>query len=258
MKKNLSVIPILLCCATAWGNNNNYSGAYFSVGVGAVDNTFNFDQNATVSIAGDDDITAINSSDSGNELSVSGTIGAGYRMDINSMINLGIEFDASFESASIDSTDRLPNEDNISFSNHIQTKLTNGFAILFKPGMTFNEQKTLLFLLVGPQWGKFSSSSSTLFTDTSDTEHPVVGVTSTSQSDEYKSGWTFGIGAEHYLNDDFHLGIEYQYTDYGSVYSSDTTGDVLKSGSVAGAISSSGSTDAHTNSVLIKLTKQFG
>lgn len=258
MKKQLSSLSFVLCCATALGNDGYYSGAYLSVGVGAIDNTFTFNQSATVAIDGNDNKILLSGSDSGNELSVSGNIDAGYRRDITPMINLGIEFDASFESASIDSTNRLPNEDKINFSNHIQTKLTNGFAILFKPGVTFNQQKTLLYLLVGPQWGKFSSSTSTLFTDTSETEHPVVGMTSTSQSDEYKSGWTFGLGAEHYLNDDFHIGIEYQYTDYGSVYSSDTTSDVFKSGGIVGSISSNGSTDAYTNTILIKLTKQFG
>lgn len=254
MKKTLFYAGALSCCLGSTFADNYYSGAYLFVGAGIIDNTFNFNQNA--SIENNSVTTTANNSSGGDEVSFNGAIGGGYRFDITPMINLGVELDANFENAQIDASNTVSNTSSLNVSNHIQTRLSENFSLLFKPGMTFNSQKTLMYLLVGPQWGEFSSNSSTVFVDAPGADQ-ANGMMSSSDSSTYQMGWTFGAGAEEYIDDNFHIGIEYQYTDYGTVYSPDTSGIITTAGTATGNMSGSSSTDAHTNSFLIKVIKQF-
>lgn len=254
MKKTFFYAGVLSCCLGNTFADNYYSGAYLFVGAGIIDNTFTFNQNAT--IENNSVTTTANNSSGGDEISFNGAIGGGYRFDITPTINLGVEFDANFENSQITASDFVRNDSNLTVSNQIQTKLSESFALLFKPGMTFNSQKTLMYLLAGPQWGDFSSNSSAVFIDASGTDKSA-GIMSSSSSSTYQMGWTFGAGVEEYIDDNFHVGIEYQYTDYGTVYSPNTTGTVTANGSGTGSMTGSASTDAHTNSFLIKVVKQF-
>ncbi len=233
-----------------------YSGAYLSVGAGLVDEVFNFSQSGSANSSNSN--TALNNQSGDDQFSATGSINAGYRIDVNPYFNLGLEADAIFQSAQGEASNTIVNSSSLTMNSHIQTKLSTSFALLFKPGMVFNNQRTLAYLLIGPQWGEFSSSSYTNLVEVLPASTFAVGSVAASESSSYKVGWAAGVGVEEVLNDNFHVGLEYEYVDYGTVYSTNTTNSVFENGSANGSINGSASTVAHSNTVMVKITKQFG
>lgn len=243
------------CCGIALAGGY-YSGPYLSVGAGMVDNVFDFNQSG--SITSSNSTTAITSSNNGDQLSATGSIGAGYRIRVNSRTSLGFEVNANFENGQGETSGTVVNSTSLNINNHLQSKLSTSFSLLFKPGMLMNNQKSLVYLLIGPQWGEFSSSSWTRFAEVIPSASSVaVGSISSSDASSYKFGWVAGIGVEEDLNDNFHIGIEYQYASYNNVYSSNATNSVFENGAANGSISGNASADAHTNTILLKITRPF-
>lgn len=97
---------------------------------------------------------------------------------------------------------------------HLQAKLNQEYGIIAKLGYVLCNQ-TQLYGFVGPQWGQFKVNSHTdQFIDSSPSVYTAF-VGNGGDSD-YKTGLLAGLGIETMIDDCISVGLEYDYSNYGS------------------------------------------
>lgn len=141
----------------------------------------------------------------------SGLLGAGYSYQFHNHVVLGAEVTAGLLNADLTHTQVVTVFGN-TLTGKLETKLTNDFAILFKPGYVI-EHHTQIYALIGPRWGNFKSTLDT----------NLLGSIKTDKVSGYELGITAGVGLDHFITDNLSLGLEYAYTNYGDIKSLMTT-----------------------------------
>lgn len=186
------------------------------------------------------------------------SIGLGYNFPIAEKFSIGIEATGNFTNAKTSSSSVFYAEDTvtndaIALQQNIDVKLSNDFALLIKPSFAIDSQ-TRFYGLIGPRWGKFKTSYNATFADKD------AGVISTASNNNSKSGYvtgfTVGAGIERYLGQNFGIGLEYTYTNYGKLPKPSDTSSVL--GATESFDTELGKVKAQTNSVFLKVFYHFG
>lgn len=152
-----------------------------------------------------------------SDISPTGGLNVGFARSFNACLNWGVEIRANFmglHNAFDESLVGLAGGNSF-LTRHTSVKLTQQYAAIAKIAYAFKcDAQAYVFL--GPQWGNFQLKSYM----NSGTELPVVGSISGSLKAEhknYKAGWYVGVGYEELLNKCTSIGLEYNYSDYGTL-----------------------------------------
>jgi opacity protein-like surface antigen len=243
--------------------DHTFTGVYLTGGVGASGVKFNAKQDIenvtsvpfSLSIAQENDYHA---------RSASGLVGLGYMYQFQNPFVLGFEATAGYMDAQ-QTDDTVLHEElffpgptvvHIDIATQINAKLTNDFALLLKPGFVLHK-RTLVYGFVGPRWGNFETSSSTLFHFQLNTETPLDS-SGADKVSGYELGVTAGAGIQQMLTDHFHLSLEYAYTSYGDINTPSTLADITLGTPIPGAkISADNTVTVATNTAMLALSYQW-
>lgn len=233
-----------------------FQGFYANLGAGGINSEFDLNQTTNVTIPN----TSVNlpSNTENYDNGGIGSIGVGYMFLATPSVVLGVEASADIESAKTTNNDSInENINGFSLSNTTTNKLKNSFAILFKPGFVFNQGNTLVYGLIGPRWGNFETSTSSLF------QLPIgvgeyVSASAGNSDSGYETGLALGAGIQQYITNGFSIGLEYQYTDYGHLSTPTSSGPIIANGENVGAVSNNiSSIKAQTNVLTLNLMYHF-
>jgi len=143
---------------------------------------------------------------------INGGARLGYNLIFKDFFLIGLAGDAFFGDNRLQASSRVVEiGSELLIATNTNIKLSKQFALLIKLGKLFGN-RTLLYGLVGPRWGKFSLSFDARF-------QQDLGVFLDTQLQTrnryYKEGVLLGIGSELLLTRCISLGFEYLYTYYG-------------------------------------------
>lgn len=213
--KKIILLSLLLTVQAAQATHY-YTGFYGSLGVGGTIAAFSVIQDPET-IPNDPTQGQFNlpSDLEMQDSNAMGMIAIGYSHQFDYPIVLGAEFTASITDAKASHLNELfiPPPMGGMIAGSVETQYMNDFALLFKPGYIFKE-RTQLYLVTGPRWGNFKTSVETNV----DLGHGVTQ-SGSDQHQGYEFGWTAGIGLEHMVTHHLSVGLEYAYTNYGSINS---------------------------------------
>lgn len=247
-----------MMAGTAYAANSPFQGFYAEVAAGGINSEFNLTQNSFIKTndGNPPNVTLPGNTENYDNGGI-GSIGVGYMLQVNPLIVLGAEATADVENAKITSYNSA-NESASGFglNNSTTNELKNSFAVLFKPGFLLNQGNTLVYGLIGPRWGNFETSSSTSV-QVNNTSN-ATGNTGTSHSG-YEIGLALGAGIQQYISNNFSIGLEYQYTDYGNISTPSSSGPVTLSDgtNVASVGNNITSNKAQTNVLTVNLMYHF-
>lgn len=158
---------------------------------------------------------------------IAGVLGLGYTYQLDSLWVIGGEFTAGFTSANTTFHNNGNTSGGFILNNKVESKLTNDFALVVKPGLVI-QQRTQFYALLGARWGNIETKSN------SNTEVNFGGSSyrgnGSASASGYILGFTVGLGVERMLNEHWSLGLEYAYTAYGDIPS--VTSDYTTSGTI--------------------------
>lgn len=123
----------------------------------------------------------------------------GYNKSISNNFILGIE--ADFENRNAKNMVNLMQPDGNPWLDTVETKIQSAYSVRLRVGRVFNDDKTMVFLTGGFAAADISKS------------YTITGL-QISQS-KWQSGYTTGLGIEHFINNSFSVKSEYRYSDYG-------------------------------------------
>lgn len=144
-------------------------------------------------------------------------------------------------------------EYNLPLNSSVQLK--NQYALLFKFGNVIGKN-TLLYGLVGPQWGDFTFVFDADYSQ--DLGNILEGEISTHDR-LYKSGILLGLGSEMMLTPCISLSLEYAHTFYGSLMIERESGQIFVDGvQFPGAeVSLTNEFNSRVHSIMLRLTYYF-
>lgn len=261
MKK---ICYILLCAlaqvAQAHNPYTSFTGVYLKAGVGATlgdytvspEYVFSDPNIFTFNFAGDYDLDAS---------SPAGLIGLSYLYQFSNHMLVGIEATAGYAKAQAGYDaffdEVLPDASTgeIQFSSHTNIEITNDFALLFKPGYV-SGHNTLFYGLVGPRWAHIKSTvkSGMLL------HFPPTTLTAQDAESEsgYQLGYTVGGGIQQRITEQFHISLEYAYTNYGNINVPELISTVLANGTpTTDVVTNAPDILAHTNSLMFEILYQW-
>lgn len=261
--KRLASLLLLAIAGTAQAShapNHSFTGFYAKGALGLTSSQFEvlthfYEPDLTGSFPGVLNLQAGNGA---------GLIGLGYLYQYDKNVVLGIEASAGYtqteakhENQFYDTVIQTPNPNvDILLINSIKSQLTNDFALIFKPGI-LSGKNTLLYALVGPRWGHFDSTVSTVFNISSNGMLDEEGEAS-SEVSTYQLGLTAGVGIQQMLGKQFHLSLEYAFTTYGDIHAPSVMPELYSGGMDTGNnISSSPEIEVNTNTVILAVSYQW-
>jgi|ERR1700677_314082 len=255
--------PTLAVAGVAYANTP-FQGFYADLGVGGINTNFNLSQ--VVSIAPyDNSFTANAPYDPNNsDYGVTGSLGLGYTFLLTPSVTLGAEINADVEDATTTNNDsvnfNIPGTDGggINASNTITNKLKNSFAFLIKPGFLMDQGNTMVYGIIGPRWGNFETSTSSLFQINNGDGNGNAGGSAANSHSGYDVGLVLGAGIQKYISNNLSVGVEYQYTNYGHISTPSSSGVIYSSGVGGGTLSNTiNSIKAQTNVLAVHLMYHF-
>lgn len=229
----------------------SFSGAYLGVGAGLINSYFNGSRYVNTirgpfTMPFNGDLAPYD-----NNAFLQGAVG--YSVNYHSRFNFGIEANVSLDNAKAQSSS-VVNE----FTNNIIINIDSGYelksdaSLLFKPGIRLVEN-TLCYFLIGPRWGHFRISQGVDYT---------LSTNKGSISNQYithnRIGISVGLGVLHHITQRLALGVEYAYTDFGSLPEKVTYGTIYNNGVASGSITSViGKTSAKANKIALNIVYRF-
>jgi opacity protein-like surface antigen len=193
-------------------------------------------------------------------------LGVGYAWQFGHGV-IGVEFTAGATGVEGNYADELDIKliglEVAALTNTLETKLTNDFALLLKPGFVIKD-KTMLYAFFGPRWGNFKTdllTEVTLGTLISGGPDPDVILSDSNDRSGYRFGVTAGVGFESFVSEHFTVGLEYAYTNYGNVPAPDTRLTTIgQNGMVQGLlvdIPNDPTIDVATNTIMMDFSYHF-
>lgn len=208
-----SALLILLMSTGIAQANTYFSNFYATGGLGGTMARFKINQDLEMNSPGNVFVSLpIHQKEEGT--AAAGLLGLGYSHQFKSKIALAGEITAGLTGAKIAHRNvQTVSETAFILSSHLDAKLKNDFALLFKPGYVIHH-KTQMYGLIGPRWGNFDSTLKSSYSATIGA--PASGGAEDSASG-YKLGFTLGLGLQRMLDEHFSASIEYAYTSYGEI-----------------------------------------
>lgn len=186
--------------------------------------------------------------------SPSGLAGLSYLYQFNHRFVLGAEATAGYTRAVAgyrpEFSEVIPGSGvDAKLSTHLESTLTNDFALLFKLGILCSKD-TMFYALVGPRWGNFKTTSESNMLLLIPPDTSAANATDTESG--YQLGITAGVGIQQILTEQFHLKLEYAYTDYGKIDSPIARTEIMVNGVPSGQFfDNTPEIDASTNTVML-------
>lgn len=193
MKKILITAILLIASINVYANEaSQYSGPYVGLHMGYANGDFK----------GADSFMGFNGGTYSYNLSKYLWGGmAGYNKVFDNNMLLGIE--ADYEQRNADSSGRIL-DPLLNDSGSVQTKIQNSSSLRVRLGKIFNQDKTLVYFTAG--YGAVDIKSN----------FALTGLPAFSKS-EWKSGYTAGLGFEHFMSDKISIKTDYRYSYYGKM-----------------------------------------
>lgn len=252
--KKIACLLLYLGSQMASAAPSSFTGTYLTGGIGATSTQFNVTPNVGVDeidfrLDGDFDMYAT---------SPYGLIGLSYLYQFKNHFVLGAEVTAGYARTDVETQPSfMETFPGVFFdlSSDVQGRLTNDFALLFKPGYV-SRTNTLFYLLVGPRWGNFETSV-----------HTNVGVDSggglyyasgEAKKSGYECGFTAGIGIQQQFMENMHLSLEYAYTDYRAIDAPSVNAHIFNGGADTGfLLVDTPEIEPSTNTVMLAFSYQW-
>lgn len=128
-------------------------------------------------------------------------LSAGNNWSIGSRLLFGVEI--GYEKRSASSTELQRNLGVPDSRYPLETSLQSAFSIRAKLGYTFNSDRTMAFVAVGPAAAEIKRTFNDIPFATSQTTYAM------------QSGWMVGVGGEHLIADHLSIKVEYRLADFG-------------------------------------------
>lgn len=258
MKKLASLgLCVLSLCAHA-EQHLYFNGFTFGAALGVTSAQLNLKQDLNVTVPALFDMTrADNINLYGNSLA--GFLSVGYTYQTKNNFVIAGAFTAGYTDAKdSDSSQYGISQPTgpVTLQDKIDTRLTNDFALVLKPGYVWKET-TLFYGLIGPRWGHFKTSLDTDFLYTSAPNNLTVNTSSSVSG--YQAGITLGLGIQQLLTTRYSWALEYAYTSYGEIHTPKQSGEVISNGSAVAGSSyyNRPKIDASTNSLVFMLSYMY-
>jgi opacity protein-like surface antigen len=235
-------------------------GLYANLGLGGVRTDYKLPHQVGIDLLGN--FMLIESEGNAPDISgLVGGVGLGYAFPITTRWVLNVETQIDIQHGKISDVDLLSDlfSGLVIFYN-TESTLSYTASALLKPGY-FLTPGMEIYALAGARFGHFKTSTHSSFLDPPN--FPVLIVSDEEQSySRFKGGLLFGFGVQRAINECFSFDAQYNYADYGRVFSSgDLSAPVFQTSDglpqVLGTTFNHTHVDAKTQSVMFKLVYHF-
>lgn len=255
-------VLLLLCVgfqSVALAASPSFSGFYASLDLGGSQSLAKVNKQTVANTLPAGMIqTIFSENDEATNVSALAGLSLGYNKRFNQHLIVGVEARAHFNSLKTTlESHRREVTSQFSQKGFLETKLRNDFALLAKVGAALND-KTSFYGLIGASFGNIKKSAR------GDYSHNVgVILQSSIQSEKssYETGFTVAIGSEYFVTPCMSMGLEYNYTNYGSLKFDNPITSAISINSVVDPTTNYSldqTTKLSINKVLLRFTYHFG
>lgn len=214
MKKgNLAWLGLVLS-STVFAAQGPFTAFHIGLDIGHAQSDLQDTYNTHIGIAGALNLNLTSTPSKVTDTAILGGVNVGYSLLVDPMFIFGVEARAHFQD--LDSVvDHEHIEANSDFHAVTNTaiEMDQDFALLAKLGMVL-DNKCLMYVLAGADWGKMDISTSATYRQTlGPTANGALSATESS----YEVGYTLGLGIEYLVLDELSVGLEYNYTVFGDL-----------------------------------------
>lgn len=214
MKKwNLALLSLLLP-GTVLAAQGPFCGFYAGLDMGYSQSAVEDVYNTHIAVAGALNLNLRANSAKVTDTAFLGGATLGYALFIDPTFIFALEARAHFEDLdSVVDHEHVEANSNFLAVTNTTIDMNHDFALLGKLGMMLDD-KCLMYILGGADWGKMNIASDTLYRQ--DIGVQLDGAVSAKKS-SYETGYILGLGIDYLVMDYLSVGLEYNYTVFGDL-----------------------------------------
>lgn len=212
-KRNLAWLGLVLS-STVFAGQGPFTGFHIGLDMGHAQSDLQDTYNTHIGVAGALNLNLTSTPSKVTDTAMLGGVNVGYSLFVDPMFVFGVEARAHFQDLdSIVDHEHIEANSNFRAITNTSVEMDQDFALLAKLGMVL-DNKCLMYVLAGADWGKMDISTSANY-------HQTLGPTATgaitASKSSYEVGYTLGLGLEYLVLDNLSVGLEYNYTVFGNL-----------------------------------------